>query len=229
MNKKGVFKNILKFISDLISWSCLCILIIIGVSIIWYVISARIYASRGEEYKPYFSLYTIISPSMEPNIKVYDVILDARVDDVNQIKKGDIITFISTGSLSNGMTITHRVVDVIQDEYSVRFKTKGDNNQTADAALVESGNVLGKALFRIPQLGRVQYLLGSKGGWIIIIVLPALAVIIYDGIKLFKTSTLKEKVENMLSTEEEDLEEKKKREEKRKKELKEKLRNRIKR
>ena len=101
MSKKGKAKRVFKYITDVISWTCLCILILIGALLVWYFISAKIYASKGEKYTPYFSLYTIISPSMEPNIKVYDVILDTRVDDVNTIKEGDIITFISSGNLSS--------------------------------------------------------------------------------------------------------------------------------
>ena len=227
MKKKGLFKNILKFITDVISWTCFCLLILIGVCMLWYVVSARIYASRGEKYKPYFTLYTIISPSMEPNIKVYDVILDTRVDDVKNIKEGDVITFISSNSLSSGMTITHRVVQILNTEEGLRFVTKGDNNETPDGALVLPENVLGKTLLRIPALGRVQFLLANKGGWFIIVLLPALGVIIYDFVKLFKMSELKDKIEKSLAKNENEIDPniKKENEEKRKQELKEKLNN----
>ena len=224
MKKKGTFKQIFKFITDVISWTCLCLLIIIGVCMAYYVIAAKIYASKGEEYKPYFSLYTIISPSMEPNIKVYDVILDTRVDDPKDIKVGDVITFVSTSSLSNGMTITHRVVDIVETDQGLRFVTKGDNNQSPDGAYALPENVIGKTLLRIPMLGRVQFLLANKGMWLILIVIPALGIIVYDILKLFKTSSLKGKLENMISEDEPiDKEAQRQREENRKKELKEKL------
>lgn len=225
MNTKGTLKRIFKFITDVISWTCLCILIMIGVCIIWYVISAKIYASRGEKYEPYFSLYTIISPSMEPHIKVYDVILDTRVDNKEDIKVGDVITFISTGNLSNGMTITHRVVEVVKDEYSLRFRTKGDNNENPDGALVESENVLGKTLLRIPALGRVQFLLAKKGMWLIVIMIPALGIIIYDILKLFKVVGLKNKVDDTINDKPLDSEKKAKQENERKEEIKNKLKN----
>ncbi len=228
MKKRNILKNILKFVTDVISWTCLCLLILIGVCMVWYFISAKIYESKGEKYEPYFSLYTIISPSMEPNINVYDVILDTRVDDPKTIKVGDVITFISTGSLSNGMTITHRVVEVIENEDGLFFRTKGDNNQTPDAALVLSENVLGKTLLKIPQLGRVQFLLANKGVWFIVILIPACGIIIYDLIKLFETSKIKTKVENVLAkSEPEEDPEKIQREKKRKEELKKRLQKEI--
>ncbi len=227
MKKKGLLKNIFKFITDVISWTCLCLLILIGACMIWYVVSARIYAAKGEKYKPYFSLYTIISPSMEPNIKVYDVILDTRVDDVKNIKEGDVITFISSNSLSAGMTITHRVVQVLNTDEGLRFVTKGDNNESPDGALVLPENVLGKTLLRIPALGRVQFLLANKGGWFIVVMLPALCVIIYDFVKLFKMSELKTKIEKSLAKDEveTDPKQKKENEEQRKQEIKNRLNN----
>lgn len=225
MSKKGKAKRVFKYITDVISWTCLCILILIGALLVWYFISAKIYASKGEKYTPYFSLYTIISPSMEPNIKVYDVILDTRVDDVNTIKEGDIITFISSGNLSSGMTITHRVVEVLHTDEGLRFRTKGDNNQTADGALVIPKNVLGKTLLRIPMLGRVQFLLASKGGLLIFILIPAVGIIVYDIIKLFRVKDVSDKVEEVIQDKPEDkvLEEQKMIEENRKQELIEKL------
>ena len=225
MSKKGKAKRVFKYITDVVSWTCLCILILIGALLVWYFISAKIYASKGEKYTPYFSLYTIISPSMEPNIKVYDVILDTRVDDVNTIKEGDIITFISSGNLSSGMTITHRVVEVLHTDEGLRFRTKGDNNQTADGALVIPENVLGKTLLRIPMLGRVQFLLASKGGLLIFILIPAVGIIVYDIIKLFRVKDVSDKVEEVIQDKPEDkvLEEQKMIEENRKQELIEKL------
>lgn len=226
MKKKGNLKKAIKFITDVISWTCLCILVLIGICLIWYVIAAKIYANKGEEYKPYFSLYTIISPSMEPKIKVYDVILNTRVDDTDKIKVGDVITFVSTGSLSNGMIITHRVIDIIDTNEGKRFVTKGDNNKSPDGATVIPSNVMGKTLLRFPQLGRVQFLLANKGAYIILILIPALGVIVYDFVKLFKNSNLKKKVENAISSNDTPPIEKdtqKMLEEQRKNELKEKL------
>ena len=57
-----------------------------------------------------------------------DVILNTKVKDAKDIKVGDVITFISTSSISKGMTITHRVIEVTKNENGVAYRTKGDNN-----------------------------------------------------------------------------------------------------
>ena len=213
------FTNILKFISGIISWTILVILVIVAGFLLYYFVSVKLYAQKGEAYKPAFSLYTILSPSMEPNIKVYDVIFDVNVDSPEDIKEGDVITFISTATLTKGMTITHRVVQIIQDENGYSYMTKGDNNLANDGAAVPFDNVLGKVLFKIPQLGRVQEFLGTKGGWLIVVVIPALIVIISDILKIFRLQSSKNQVESY-----EQKEKKKKQEEqKRKDKIKEKL------
>lgn len=197
--KDGKNKNwVIKYISKVFSWFLLTILVLVAGFLVYYVVSVNIYARKGEQFKPKFSLYTIISPSMVPNINVYDVIFDVRVDDLTKLKEGDVITFVSTGYLNEGMTVTHRIVDIIETDEGLKFRTKGDNNLVPDSALVEPGNVIGKTLFKIPQLGRVQSLLATKGGWLFLVLLPALGVIIYDIIKIIKLTAVKKKVDQSI-------------------------------
>ena len=133
---------------------------------------------------------------MEPNIKVYDVIFDTNIKSPEDIKEGDVITFVSTATLTKGMTITHRVVEIFHDENGYSYMTKGDNNIPTDGTAVPYDHVLGKVLFKIPQLGRVQEFLGTKGGWLIVVVIPAILVILSDILKIFRLQTVKNEVDN---------------------------------
>ena len=225
--KDGKNKNwVIKYVSKVFSWFLLIVLILVASFLVYYVVAANIYARKGEEFKPKFSLYTIISPSMVPNINVYDVIFDVRIDDLTKLKEGDVITFVSSGYLNEGMTVTHRIVDIIETEEGLKFRTKGDNNLVPDSALVEPGNIIGKTLFKIPQLGRVQSLLATKGGWLFLVLLPALGIIIYDIIKIIKLTTVKKKVDQSILDNEVKIDpEQIKREEERKEILKSKYLN----
>ncbi len=190
MNKRERRKRIRYYINKamkLLSYAVIVVLIFLGIFFTYYFVSLKMYERNPTANIPRFGLYTIISPSMEPNVKVYDVVVDLNVFNENSIKKGDIITFISNSNVSKGLTVTHRVVDIIVNaDGSKSYITKGDNNLKADQATVNYEDILGKVLFKIPQLGRVQFLLADKFGWIIMILLPALGVIIYDFIKLFR-------------------------------------------
>jgi len=141
---------------------------------------------------------------MEPNINVYDVVVTKRVD-TNTINEGDIITYVSTSSLGEGLTITHRVISKIITDDDVKFRTKGDNNNVADSALVSSENVLGKVIFKIPYLGHLQFLLQSKSGWIFLLLIPAMIVVLYDVIKVIRLSNVKQKVEESIKEQPENM------------------------
>lgn len=177
--------KILNYIGKVLSYASIILLVIIGIFLVYYLITMQ-KVKKNPKYKPEVSLYTIISGSMEPAIHVYDVVVNVATKSPEDIKVGDIITFISTSSISEGLTITHRVQDIriVNGEYE--FVTKGDYNPVADSKPASYSNVIGKVAFKIPQLGRIQFLVASKAGWFLIVLLPAMGVIIYDVIKLIK-------------------------------------------
>ncbi len=194
-DKKIKRKKIFKMIYKVISYTIICILMVIAAFLIFYVISGKIAQKQGK--KPLFGLYTIISPSMTGTLNVYDVAFTMRVD-TDKLKEGDIITFYSTNSFFGGTPITHRIIEIVDVPDSGKmFRVKGDANPKADEEKVIPSNVVGKVLFKIPQLGRVQFFLASKGGWIVAIMIPALVIISYDIYKIFRLVLLKSKLLSM--------------------------------
>lgn len=195
-----IWKTRLKTAGSILSWTSLVLLIFIAIFLLYVGISSKLYATKGSAYEPKFSLYTIISPSMQPNLNVYDTIIDKRVDDVSEVEIGDVITFISTSSLSRGMTVTHRVIDIIKaEDGTIQFKTKGDNNLTPDTAYVTEPNILGRVILRIPQLGRIQFFLANQGGLLLIVVVPSIIVLIRYIMKLIRLTQVQEKIEKNLN------------------------------
>lgn len=179
-------KNALTYVGKLLSTAVLILLIIIGMFLIYYVIAARV-VIKNPEYKPLFSLYNIATGSMEPNIKVDDVIVNIRVKSPESIKVGDVITFSSTSSISKGLTVTHRVINIIKnDDGSYEYVTKGDFNPSADSATAKYDDIIGKVAIKLPGVGKIQGFIATKMGWFIVVLLPALGVIIYDIIKIAK-------------------------------------------
>ena len=208
--KVGSFSHAIKFIMGVLSWTIFVILVLIAIFLIYYFVSIKIYAEKGEKFRPAIGLYTILTGSMEPNINSYDVIVDWTKFTPEDIKVGDVITFVSTSSLTKGMTITHRVIDIKQDDSGYSYQTKGDANLSPDTTYVPFANVEGKVLFRIPQLGRLQSFLATQGGWLVVVVIPALFIIISDIVKIFRLTTAKNKVEVIEEKEQKKKEQKKK-------------------
>lgn len=194
---KTKFGSILNRIGKILSYAVIVVLICCALFFAYYFLSNTMYRKNPNSTLPRFGLYTIISPSMEPKIKVYDTVVTMTVDP-KTIKIGDVISFISSSSISRGLLVTHRVINITtgsNDELA--FQTKGDNNLTADTSMAMASSVIGKVIFKIPQLGRIQFFIAQKSGWLMIVVLPALGVIVYDFIKLFKLLGVNEKMEKL--------------------------------
>ena len=124
-----------------------------------------------------YECYNVISPSMEPEYGVGDLLYVKDVDPTT-IKEGDVITFIVNEDLVVG---THRVVRV--DAENQRFYTKGDANDIEDQNPVHFNNVIGVPQFSIPKLGYVSDFVQNPPGMYITIgvgIILILAVLLPD-------------------------------------------------
>ncbi len=192
-DKSIKFKRLWKTFYKIVSYTIIIILMLIASFFIFYVISGKLAEREGKT--PPFGLYTIISPSMTPNIKVYDVVFVKNVD-TSTLKVNDVITFYSTNAFFGGTPITHRIVEVLNvPETGIMYRVKGDANEDADQEKVLPENVIGKVIFKIPQLGKLQFFLASKTGWLVAILIPAILILIYDIYKLIKLINNKIKFE----------------------------------
>ena len=119
--------------------------------------------------------YSVLSGSMQ---SVYPTGSLLYIKDVNPetLAVGDVITY----KMSGGSLCTHRIIEIVADKDNsdiVRFRTKGDENDTADP-LVNSSSVVGKAVFCIPLLGYLAtYMAVPPGKYIAITVAISLVLI----------------------------------------------------
>ena len=97
-----------------------------------------------------YQVFDVVSGSMEPTYSVGDLIYVKSVDP-DAVEVGDPITFVLNENL---VVATHRVIRI--DAENRHFYTKGDANETADAAPVHFNNLIGIPQFCIPKLGYVS-------------------------------------------------------------------------
>lgn len=87
----------------------------------------------------------VLTGSMEPTYKIGSIIYYHKIPE-EELKVGDPITF----KLSNGTVVTHRINDIIDNEY----QTKGDANDTPDTLKIKYNNILGRvSRVAIPFIG----------------------------------------------------------------------------
>ena len=116
--------------------------------------------------------FTVLSGSMEPVYSAGDLIYVKEIDPF-QLEEGTIITFM----LSEETIATHRIVEVVPDEEDdavIRFKTKGNANESEDGGLAHYKNVIGTPIFSVPKLGYVANFIQEPPGTYVAIAAGAL-------------------------------------------------------
>ena len=172
--RKDISKKF-KFVVDIILVIIIYNIILVSISCINKIEEINIFVYTG---------YRIITESMKPNINSGDVVLVKTINgDKEEIKKGDVITF-----RKNLEVITHRVIDIEENNGENVYVTKGDNNNLEDQERVEKSELLGKVVVVIPYLGNIIGILENK---IIFLIL----VLIFLILLLYKIN-IQEKKEN---------------------------------
>lgn len=125
-----------------------------------------------------YTVQRIVSGSMEPTLRIGDIILSKSVSDPSEIEVDDIITF-QGGSEFDNKSITHRVliqpIQNIEGEYTLT--TKGDSNETPDREISFS-DVKSKFITKIEFLNKFYDFFMSP--WGLIIFIAALLIIFFD-------------------------------------------------
>ena len=134
----------------------------------------------GQGNVPYifgYRIMQVISDSMRPTIAAETCIVIEQVDDISEIKVGDVITFISEDPRIEGFHNTHRVNDIINDAETgeVLLQTKGDAHEQPDAQLVEFEQVVGRYVGELPfgeYLYRGIIFLTDRVNYFIVVIAP---------------------------------------------------------
>lgn len=184
-NFKTDAKFLINYMLSILMYSIFIILILIGIIMIAYFIDVKKRGNSTEWKAPLYGAYVIMSSSMEKTIMTYDAIIVRRFED-SKIDVGDVITYKSEDPYFYGLMITHRVVDIKEENGEKVYVTQGDNNQTPDRLKINPKQVYGKVVMVVPKIGYIQSFLATSYGWIIAVVTPCLAIISYDIFKLGK-------------------------------------------
>ena len=159
----------------------LCI-ILIPILVINVTLIAKSYINKDEVPSIGGTLPLIVlTDSMYPEIKSGDLIICNTID-AKDVKVGDIISFFDPAG--NGTsTVTHRVMEIIEEDGEIKFLTKGDFNNTEDKDPVPADKLVGIYKFRIAGAGNVALFMQSTTGLVVCVVLPIILLVGYDIIR----------------------------------------------
>ena len=165
MKAKNIVKKTLK--------GLVIILIIIEVVLMSFIMIFKMSGKNPTLFG--YQFYVIVSPSMEPELSVGDVILSKKYKG-QPIEKGDIITFLGREGSLEGKVVTHQVIEVEETNGELSITTKGLANNIEDPSITQS-DVLSIMKYKTVGFGFIYRLMSSTPGFIFLILLPLLILI----------------------------------------------------
>lgn len=145
------------------------VLLVLIAAVVLLLLSFRLFGLKG---------FTVLSGSMEPTYHTGSVIYVKSVDadTADTLEAGQPITFY----LSGKTVATHRIIEVVEENGSVRYRTKGDANDVADGSLVDPQNIIGTPIFSVPYLGfALSYIQSPPGMYVAIAVGAGLMLLMF--------------------------------------------------
>lgn len=109
-----------------------------------------------------YSILLVGSGSMEPELKVNDVII---IKEQENYSKNDVITFNTNGN----SLVTHRILE----KEGMSYITKGDNNNSIDEEIVSQNQIEGKVIYNSKVLKFIY------NNWLFIIIAIIILLIIF--------------------------------------------------
>ncbi len=130
-----------------------------------------------------------ISANEEIFFNAGDLIIIHRVDDPNELKVGDVITFFSYNPESLGKTISHKIREIkYSDSGAVTgIVTYGINKGVNDIVEVKPEHIMGKYIFKVAGAGNFFSFLKTPRGFYLSVLIPGVLLIIFFSIKVGKT------------------------------------------
>ncbi len=124
----------------------------------------------------------VTSGSMEPVFNTGSIILINTKNSEN-FSEGDIIMFRSPENPQTN--ITHRIIEVVEDETETTYLTKGDNNDYADNLVITDADIVGQYThITIPRAGYFFSFVKSRNGLILLAMSFGIFLIITQAVRI---------------------------------------------
>lgn len=148
-------------------------------------------------------VFSIQTESMYPTMEPGDLIFGTGIDDMGELRPGDIITY---WTVINGERVlnTHRIESIYDGDGFLIFATKGDKNPGVDALTVHESEVVAKyAGVKVGGLGKVFDYLQTSTGFLIVVVIPVFLFFLFHLVQFFRVLFEYQNVKNRIRYEQE--------------------------
>lgn len=125
-----------------------------------------------------YSIYTIITESMVPKYKVFDMVISKK-EDVSKLKVGDDVVYMGNKSDFAGKIVTHRIIEIDNENGIMEIHTKGIANSIEDP-VITSDQVLGKVVMKSTILSFISRVVNNSYGFYFVIFVPFAILVVIE-------------------------------------------------
>lgn len=163
--------------------------VIVGISafmMIFTMISSKTFNRADKDFLGY-KMFIVMSDSMKKtDFKAGDLVIVKQIDPT-KLNEGDIITFYEPGG-NFKKTISHKIHSLtVDDNGDPGFKTYGTTTGEIDDWVVTYPYVIGVYKTHIPNAGHFFNFMKTPAGYVVCILTPFMAMMIWQGISLITT------------------------------------------
>ncbi len=173
-NKKPISKA--KKIYNIVSTTVVALIFVFLVVLVAVMMIQR---KNGGEVSIFgYYMFDVVSDSMTGTIEKGEVILCKKVDDVNDLQVGDIITFVAPSGALSGYNETHRIHEIVRkDDGTIDYiKTAGDKLYDGEIKIDEwqlnPENVKAIYVRKSKLVAGLREFLSHWYGYVVLIALP---------------------------------------------------------
>ncbi len=140
-----------------------------------------------------YKFYIIATDSMTPSLEVGDVIISKNVKDFSKLELDDVITYNCEKGKLAGMSITHRIVEINEENGEFSFRTQGTKEgATIDEYAVEEYQIDGVMITKVPLIGKLITFITKPMVFFILIISPLCVCLFFEIKKVFEIYKNKE-------------------------------------
>ena len=125
-----------------------------------------------------FQYYAIPTPSMEPTIRVGDLVVADHHVDLDELEVGEIILF-ETEIQNQSVIVIHYLYEINIVDGERIFTSIAENTTTPDDFVIRDQDIVGTYVFRVPYLGTFLRFIAHPIGKIVVVVDVIILYILY--------------------------------------------------
>lgn len=138
--------------------------LVLGI-IVAYVIGMQFYEQEITNFIGY-RFYAVMTDSMEPRIPTYSMVLTKIIDESEELKPGEIITFKAERG-DQEIVLTHHFNKTQEENGQLYYRTNAEGRDELDLYYTKRSDIIGKYVGHVPYVGKFIMFMQSKFSWIL--------------------------------------------------------------